>query len=339
MKKLLIALLAAASFAVGVKAEGTGTRYNAGAYNIYASSDAVSSATGQTVYSSPAILHKVIISSPSYDADVSTNSVFQIYDGVNAGTRLRAEVNLSTFSLSGGATEYTFDIAMSSGIWTDYSGSVTRGKVNLIYSRPRPADPQKYKVWSSTYMPADTNIHTVSTGPVVLHKIIVLTKGTGTAILSVFDTNGSTTSKKIAGIDLTDAAREYTYNILCSSGITFTSSGAGTVVPSFIALYKRNPSQDYELWQSTFTTGTQSLLAPPTVGPGWIFGGVVNGDSVAGSYLDVYDSTGPATGTIAHFDGGGSFTRKMYDVSLTNGLRYSTSGNGLYTILYKRRND
>lgn len=337
MRKFLFTLLAAAGLAAGVRAEGTGTKYEGEHYATYKSTDALFSATGQTVYAGSAILHKVIISSPSYNVGHSTNAVFQIYDGQSGSGQLRAEVNTSTQSVAG-VTEYTFDIAMSSGIFTDFSGSGTNGKMTIIYSRARPSSPDRYRVWSSTFMPADTAVHRISAGPVLLHKIIVLTKGTGTAILTAYDsfvTASPQTSLRVAAVDLTDTAREYTYNVLCSSGITIQSSGAGTVVPNFILLYKRNPSQDYEVWKSTFTSGTATSLNP--FDGAAIFGGVINGDSVSGSYLDVYDSQGAASQQIAHIDGISSFDRRMFDVETSSGLSFSSSGNGLFSILYKRR--
>jgi hypothetical protein len=341
MKRLMLALLAAAGLAVmggRCYAEGTGTKYDGGYYSVYRSSDAVLDTTGQNVVAGPVILHKIIVSSPSYNVDVSTNAVFQIQDAQSGTGGLRAEVNLSTQSISG-PTEYTFDIALSSGFRTDFQGTGTNGKVTAIYSRVRPASPQGYRVWSSTYMPADTGVHRIALGPVLLHKIIVLTKGTGTAILTAYDsyvTASPATSRRVAAVDLTDTAREYTYDILCSSGITIQSSGAGTVVPSFILLYKQNPSQDYEVWRGTFTTGTATTaVAAPA--PGWIFGGVLNGDSVSGSFLTVYNSSGSASNIITKIDGVTSFDRKMYDVQASSGITYSSSGNGLFTILFKRR--
>jgi hypothetical protein len=341
MKKLLIALLTAAGLAVGVRAEGTYTRYNSGFYKTYKSSDAVSSATGQTVYAGSAVLHKVIVSSAAYSVGVSTNAVFQVLDGNGSSAALRAEVNLTTQTLSSGVTEYTFDIAMSSGIYTKYSGNVTTGNVNLIYDKINAASPQGYRVWSSTYIPADTSVHNIAAGPVLLHKIIVLTKGTGTAILTAYDSrrpSSLSALERIAAIDLTDAAREYTYDILCSSGITLQSSGAGTVQPNFLVLYKKNPSQDYEVWKSSFTTGTTTLL-PIVGGKDYILGGVINGDSVSSSTMTIYDSYGTATNRIAGVDGAASFDRKMYDVKISSGITLSSTGNGLYTILYKRRNN
>lgn len=341
MKKLLIALLAAAGLAVGASAEGTGTKYNAGSYNVYKASDAISDATGQNVTDSPVILHKVIISSPAFNVDVSTNATFQVLQGQGAGASLRAEIDLSTQSVASGATEYTFDIALSSALSTDYSGNVTTGKVNLIYSRGNhPASPDGYRVWSSTFMAADTAVHNITAGPVLLHKIIVLKKGTGTSVLNVYDSrqaSSPTTTRRKAAIDLTDAAREYTYNIAMSSGITVEASGAGTVVPSYIVLYKKNASADYETWSAYFASGTVTT-ANIVTGSGYVFGGVVNGDSVSASKLTVYDSNAVASGQIAIVNGGASFDRKMYDVTVSSGITVSSSGNGLYTILYKRRN-
>lgn len=337
MKKWLIALLAAAGLASGVNAEGTGTKYDDGNYAVYKSTDAVLSTTGQTVVTGSVILHEVIVSSPSNNVDVSTNAVLQIYNGTTSAGALRAEVNLSTQSVSGVA-KYTFDIAMSSGIWTDFSGSGTNGKVTMTYSQHRLASPDMYRVWSSTYMAADTGVHRLAAGPVLLHKIIVLTKGTGTSVLTVYDSYVSASpsaSNRVAGIDLTDAAREYTFNVLCSSGITFQASGAGTVGPTFIVLYKRNPSQDYEVWRATFTTGAVGATAV-YAGPA-VFGGVVNGDSVAGSSVTVYNANGAESSPITTIFGTSSFDRRMYDVQTSSGITYSGGGNGLYSILWKKR--
>jgi hypothetical protein len=113
------------------------------------------------------------------------------------------------------------------------------------------------------------------------------------------------------------------------------SSGAGTVNPLFIVLYKRNPSQDYEVWRASFTTGTATTKY--IAGTNTIFGGVVNGDSVASSSLSVYDSSATANSLITVIDGNSSFDRHMYDVAVSSGITYSSTGNGLYTILYKRR--
>src|SRR5687767_13195728 len=121
MKKLILTLLAAVGLAAGVKAEGTGTKFDTDSYATYKSSDAILDATGQTVVAGSVILHKVIISSPSYNVIESTNATFLIYDGQSSGGVLRAEVNTSTQSIISGVAEYTLDIAMSSGIWTDFT--------------------------------------------------------------------------------------------------------------------------------------------------------------------------------------------------------------------------
>lgn len=340
MKKLLITLLAAAGLAAGVQAEGTGTLYNAGNYALYKSSLAVISSTGQQVVSGSAILHKVIVSSTVFNVDVSTNGLFQIYDGQGSNAALRAEVDITTFSVTNGNREYTFDIAMSSGIWTDMSSSQgTGGAVTLIYSNMRPSSPGKYRVWTSSYSAADTAVHRLVAGPVLLHKIIVLEKGTGTSVLTAYDsyeTASPTGTRRIAGIDLTDTAREYTYNVLCSSGITFESSGAGTVNPKVMVLYKRNPSQDYEVWRSSFTTGTLTNQAISTNNSA-VFGGIINGDSVTASQVTVYDSQGAASRPLAVFDGTSSFDRRMYDIQASSGITITSTGNGLYSILYKDR--
>lgn len=340
MKRLLIGLLTAlglAGLSQSVKAEGTGTRFNAGAYNVYSSSDVSLSTTGVNVAPGSRLLHKVIISSPSYNADTSTNAVISFYNNVSGSDNLRFDVPYSTIAATG-LREFTFDIEMSSGIFAKIANATYNdSKITAIFTNNRSVN--GYKVWSSTYMGADTSVHQISSGPVVLHKVIVLTKGTGTSILTLYDTSGTASplaANRFAAIDLTDTAREYTFNVLLSSGITVQASGAGTVNPKFIILYKRNPSGDYELWRSTFTTGTATTVTVAD-GQNYMFGGVVNGDSVAASSLTIFDNVAAGTKTIAKVDGAVSFDRKMYDVSVSSGISISSAGNGLYTILYKRR--
>lgn len=335
MKKTLITLLAVFGLAVGLHAEGTGTKYNGGAYNTYSAYD-VPDTTGTSVRRST-YLHKVIVSSAAEGVVLQSDSVINAYNSYTNAANKKFAVQTSTINGTY-PQEWTFDILMSSGLFVTNRSTPTtsHASAQFIY-RNAPPGGDNYKVWDSSYIVNNAAVHNLTAGPVLLHKISVMKKGTGTAILNVYDNRmpASPTVKKIAAIDLTDTAREYTFNVLCSSGITIQASGAGTVIPEFMVLYKRNPSPDWEVWRATFTTGSVSL---GSAGVGsFIVGGVINGDSISGSYLDLYDSQGVASGKFAHIDGGASFDRKMYDVQTSSGLTFTSSGNGLYTILFRRK--
>jgi hypothetical protein len=341
MKKSLIGLLAVPLLCGAALAEPKASPGNMQNYNTYRSTDLAVTTGADIIRTS--VLHKVIVSSAS-PVQYSSNAVVAIYNSYGGASNIVASVQVSTDHVTN-TKEWTFDVPMSSGIYVTMTGTgdTGEGKAQLIYSPIRSGSPDGVRLWQSSYSVVDTAVHVITTKPCLVHKISVLKKGTGTAVLTVYDQRATTamTSRRVAAIDLTDTAREYNYDMYLSSGLTIKSSGA-TSSPEIMVFYKENPSQDYEIWRATCTSGTMtaqyiSYSTDVAKSGSYLLGGVVNGDSVSGSSLKLYDSVGASSGLIASIDGGSSFDKRMYDVNLSSGLTISSVGDGLYTILYKKR--
>ena len=325
VKKMLKAFLAA-FFLVGgivglVKAEGI-LDNSPGKYRLYKSSTVPS---GSNVVSKSAYLYKVVVTSPSASTlDIYNNS------GTNANKFATIQVSTNEFT---GPKSYEFGVYLSSGIRAVHTAGGTLGDVSIIYADKYP--PNNATVWKSTFGAVNTSTQTIARGPVLLHSVKVLKKGAGTTVLRIYDqyTTSVNANQKIAEIDLTNH-QDYTFDVLLSSGLTYNVNSTGSSAADIMMLYKVNPPRSYEMWTSTYTSGSvtnRSVFA----GRG-VFGGAINGTVAATSMLTVRDSNGTATKPIGSFIGSATYGAVPYDVVVSSGLTVTSVGSGTYTIRYKR---
>lgn len=322
MNKLITFL--AAFFLLGgvVKAEVPLGSENPAEYRVYKATDVQ---TSTNKISNSAYLHKVIISSGSTAA-----STLDIYNGQSASNKvMRIQTDSTTVS---GPTEMIFDLYMSSGIYTDYTST---GGATVIYSQS--GAQQNYKVWASSFIINDAIAHRIGVGPILVHKIIILKKGAGTCVLGLFnqDSASPTDGNRVANIDLAGAQREYVLDAMLPVGLTLKASGAGSTVPEYIVIYKKNSRRDSEYWNiyhSTFTQTNKAIFA----GEG-IFGGILNGVVDTAGDIKVYDSNGTASKLRGTITSDTQFSRIMYDVNVSSGLTFTNTGTGGFSILWRRR--
>jgi hypothetical protein len=303
-------------------------------YRVYKGTNA---AAGSNKLTNSAFLHKVIVSSPAA-VDYSTWSVLDIYNSQGDNTNKVASVQISTNEVTG-LKSWTFDIYMSSGLRVNHSTGSSAlsdqgGSVQVIYNRG--GVQQDYRVWRSSFMAVDTSTHIINAAQTYLHKVSVLKKGAGTTKLRIYNQNTSSPSSLeiMSEIDLADAARDYVYNVMMSSGLTINVNSVGTTTSEIMFFYEPNAPRDWEYWSSTYTTGavtTRNVM----VGRG-VFGGVINGDVDATGNLKIYDSNGVANDQLAEIDADTQFGKTDYDIHFSSGLTYTNTGNGMFTILYRR---
>lgn len=331
-------LLAAASVLAlcGVSRAELPTVPNSGGnYRLYIATDLAPGTN--TIVGGTAFLHKVIVSSGA-GVDISSMSVLDIYNSRTNASNPVAKIQLSTTNVTA-PVEWTFNIALSSGFVVNHStGEAGRadypGKVTAIYKNGSPG----YDVWqSSGFFSIDAATHVFTRGPVLLHKIMVLKKASATQRLKVYDSfnNPPAENKKVIDIDLSAAAREYTYNILFSTGMTFYANADVTTDGDVLFLYKKNPSTDYEMWRSTCVFGSVSavnLVSGPAV-----LGGISNGVVDSTGELIVYDSNTGAVGRRAVVSASSTFDTQKYDLYMSSGITVTNKGSGQFTILYKKR--
>lgn len=331
MKRLLIAFLAAVSLSGLASAEPARTPYEGMEYyNTYNSSN-VTSTSGRIAYSS--YLHKVIISSAAAVTGTGGSTV-AFYNANGSATGLAFAVSLSTNDITG-PREYTMDLWMSSGI---YAVNMTTGQVGSTQvTYMRNAVPNNAKVWQSSWSYVDVATHTIAAGPVLLHSVKVLTKGSGTTSMRLYNSQAAApTSNTILGqVDLS-AVGEYDFDVLFSSGLTINCASIGSGSPAGVLLtFKRNPSQDWEMWRSTMVTGTATTQS---LGVGnYLLGGVLNGTVSATGQLTLYDSNGTANNKIADVDSVLTYGKRMFDVVTSSGLTYSNTGSGTFSVLYRKK--
>lgn len=338
MKKLLFFVGIFAAFIIGDKIYAEfPTPTGIANYRLYRSSDV---SAGTNKIENGAFLRKIIVSSAAA-VDFSTAAVLDIYNSRAATSNKIATIQLSTNEVTG-MTEWAFDTYLSSGLTVNHStgnasGDVA-GAVQVIYTK---GVQENTRVYSSSFMVVDVSTYNIAPGPVLLQKISVLKKGNQTSGLRVYDQysvsvpSNVATNKIIANIDLVGGgAREYLFNTVLSSGIAINAASVGTIAPEIAIFYKRNPSYDYEYWQSTGITGTTTNKAL-FAGKG-TFGGVLVTSATATSTLTVYDSNGTDTNKKAVIDGGTISPLKMFDVTVSSGLTVTSVGTAKFTLLYRR---
>jgi len=325
----IIGLFAAALFIGGLAhAEAPEGRTGADTYRLYSATNVPLGAN--QVRSGSGYLYKVIVSSPGNGSSASVD--FYDSNGSNANKKFTIQVDTTSMT---GAQEFTFGIAISSGLRTVFSTSAAAGygSVQAIYS---PGVQQNYRVWQSSFMPVDSSTHVISNRRVLLHKVIVLKKGAGTSVLGFYNQRSTTTSlaNRKFNLDLTDGVKEYTLNAMFPDGLVVMAPSAGTTAAEYILLYKQNPPLDWDYWNvyhATFAVTNQAIFA----GRG-VFGGVVNGDISATGNLKAYNSNGTANTQITEIDGDTQFSRRMFDVNVSSGLTITTVGPGEFSVLWRR---
>lgn len=331
MKRLLIAFLAAVSLSGLASAEPARTPYEGMEYYKTYNSSNVTSTSGRIAYSS--YLHKVIISSAAAVTGTGGSTV-AFYNANGSATGLAFAVSLSTNDITG-PQDYTMDIWMSSGI---YAVNMTTGQVgSMQVTYMRNSAPNNAKIWQSSWSYVDVATHTLAGGPVLLHSVKVLTKGTGTTSMRLYNSQAAApASNSILGqVDLT-AVGEYDFDVLFSSGLTINCASIGSATPAGVLLtFKRNPPRDWEVWRSTMVTGT---ITNVSLGAGqYVLGGVVNGTANDTGQLTIYDSNGTANNKIAEVDAVLTFGKKMFDVVTSSGITVTHQGTGTFSVLYRKK--
>ena len=94
--------------------------------------------------------------------------------------------------------------------------------------------------------------------------------------------------------------------------------------------------ESYGVHESSYTSTNETKLIPMTL-PGTVLIGVVA--STGTGSISIYDSSGTATNPVAvlkNTGGQGTFCA-TFEIKISSGLTYATSGNGGTTFIFRRR--
>jgi hypothetical protein len=182
---------------------------------------------------------------------------------------------------------------------------------------------------SSHTATADTSAQ-LTPGRSQLFKIIVSSAGTGSALVTVKDTTGGT----LAVLDAT-AVRDQQYDITASTGLVYTT--AGTAAPQVTFIYARpgvwfgsTGGGPYSVLHSTGVYTTRAIKA----GRVFLKRIIVGKAGTAPSAVTVYNSNGTSTGPIVDIINAESVRSVDYNVIVSSGLTYTSTGNPGVTFVY-----
>lgn len=327
---------------------------------IWKSSNVIPASTPVRI-SSSAFLHQVVVSSPAA-VTVSSNAVLSLYSAISTNTievntNVLGRIQASTHAVTDSdVMRWTFDVYSSSGLSVIMSsGGIgnSAGSVQVIYQNGPPAN---FRVWTSSFIQTDTSTHTLSKGPVILHKVSVnKLANTPNTLMDIHNCHVgasgtcATNANLIAQIDISTGARDYDFDIMLSSGLNVTF---GTATADVTFFYKTNPGSQFEYWQPHFASGSVeannlNTSRIVTNGP-TVFGGILNGIQAPTSRIVVYDSMGTvassstytnnSTNKIAHATGARlfDFDDANYSIHTTSGIAVQTEGKATWTIRYRR---
>jgi hypothetical protein len=162
-----------------------------------------------------------------------------------------------------------------------------------------------------------------------LYKIVVSSAGTGAALVTVKDGNGTT----LTVIDAT-AQRDQQFDATVSSGLVYTT--AGTLVPQVTFLYTRSIpygqfiASPYSILHSTGVYTTRSIRA----GRVFLKRVIIGKGGTAPSAVTIYNSNGTATGPVVDLINAEAYRSQDYNVILSSGLTYTATGNPNVTFIY-----
>ena len=170
-----------------------------------------------TVFQGAGFLHKIIVSSAGVSSYLSvSDSSNDTLDSTNL------VAGLDTTSLG----EYEYNVGLSSGLtYTTYGG--TAGGIDILYRRGNfyPSSGQVYE--SSFTVTADDGAALLSSQSGVLYKVICASAtaaGTGLSVYDAIDA-GEDDANSILKMQC-DSTRDDVFNIVVSSGLTYTTTGS-----------------------------------------------------------------------------------------------------------------
>ncbi len=344
MKKLITAaiflLLGSMAFAEPIE---SGPR-DPSRMRIWKSTNPTASVAPPTEYAGSSYLHQIIVSSPSA-SHTSTGTVVEVWGSTTGPVIHRVQLSTITYA---GQTPYrwTYDTYLSSALWVVRSSEtgtgINDGSAQIVFKEGPIRD---FRLWqSSAFLPIDIATHVITAGPVLLHKVSVLNKGTGVGdYLRIFNSNPASAgdvANQIARINISSGSvfREYDFNVMLSSGLSVVGSSTTGTAADIQVFYKKNPPRDWEWWLPYFASGTVTT-AQVLDGRG-VFGGVLQSSGTTlsrSTSLTVFDDAGGGNNEIAEFSGAYfDFDDTPFDVHVTSGISVTATGDGQWTIRYRR---
>jgi hypothetical protein len=189
----------------------------------------------------------------------------------------------------------------------------------------------KYEIYETTSTDAATSVFT---GAGYLYKIIVSSAG-ASSFLTVADAHDTITSDVITGIN-TSSANEYVFKVAVTSGMAYQTFGGS---PASVQILFRRGSffpDDGQVFESSFTVTAQTsnLLN----GAGSLYKVLVTSGAAVATGIDVFNShqSGVSANTRILRASGASIQDDTYNVFISSGLSYTTTGTAGWTLIYKR---
>lgn len=184
-------------------------------------------------------------------------------------------------------------------------------------------------VYSSSHTATSDTSASIVTGRVQLYKVIVSSAGTGSALVTMKDINGTT----IGVVDAT-AVRDQIFDITLSTGLSYTT--AGTISPQVTFLYTRSipggplVQSPYSVLHSTGNYTTRAIRA----GKVFLKRVIIGKAGTAPSAITIYNGNATSTGNIVDLLNAESYRSVDYNVLLSSGLTYTATGNPNVTFVY-----
>lgn len=179
-------------------------------------------------------------------------------------------------------------------------------------------------VYVSTATTSVDATKTIRTGRWEIYKIVVSSPGSANATLAV--TDGGT---KIIDIDAS-AARDITYQVQGSSNIIYTTAGDTPAKVQILWAPRFVSDPGYQIKHSTGTYTLRSLFT----GRAFLKRVIVSKPADM-TGITVYDSNGVVSRPIADI-AGALFSNTEYNVQISSGLTYTTTGDVGVSFLFKR---
>ena len=185
------------------------------------------------------------------------------------------------------------------------------------------------QVYSSSHTATSDSTKTITTGRTQLYKVLISSAGTGSALVTLMDVNGST----LTIVDAT-ALRDLQFDATLPAGLVYSTAGTAAPQVSFLYWRSLNPygafvASPYSIFNSTGVYTTRAIRTTR----GFLKRVLVTKAGTPPSAVTIYNSNATANNVVDLINSEAVGSRD-YNVFVSSGLTYTVTGNPNVTFIY-----